>query len=106
MSFEFMISDKARQRLETAYASITNNDLWDWLRNYDSRNRAGCIFNDHPNFKIIEKSIYAMVIEQGLNSTIIHDGYSWNWTMNIMEYIASNSIDAFRTNFIEPTISL
>ena len=98
-----MISDTSRERLETAHASITKNDLWDWLRKYNSRDRVGCIFNDHPNFKIIEKDIYTISTQQNLN-LIIHDGYSWNWTMSIMEYIASNSIESFRTKFIEPNI--
>jgi hypothetical protein len=106
MSFNFMNGGRSQERLETAYASITKNQLWDWLRQYNSRDRVGCIFNDHPNFKIIEKDIYAIALEKQLDSNIVHDGYSWNWTMNIMEYIANNSIETFRTTFIDVSIDV
>ena len=105
MSFHFMKDDISKTRLETAYTSITKLCLWDWLKDYNSCNRVGCIFNDHYNFKKIERGIYNIVSENNINSNIIHDGYSWNWTMNIMEYIANNNIESFRTTFIEPVIT-
>jgi hypothetical protein len=94
MSFEFMSNKESQDILETVYAAITANDLWDWLKNYNSSTRGGCIFNDHPNFKIIENTS---------TNSIIHTGYSWNWCMNIMEYIAKHDIESFKHIYIQNT---
>ena len=105
MSFHFMNDYTSKMRLETAHMSLTKLNLWDWIKNYNSNKRVGCIFNDHPNFKMIEKEIYNIITENNIDSKIIHDGYSWNWTMSIMEYVANNNIETFRTTFVEPIIT-
>tara|TARA_B110000211_G_scaffold122056_2_gene140771 strand:+ start:2665 stop:2955 length:291 start_codon:yes stop_codon:yes gene_type:complete len=94
MSFEFMTNEESGSILETVYVSITTNDLWEWLKNYNSATRRGCIFNDHPNFKIIENTS---------THSFVHTGHSWNWCMNIMEYIAKHDIESFKNIYIRNT---
>lgn len=87
MSFEFINNYESRSMLKHTYETITELDLWDWLQKYSESKQSGCIFNNHPNFKIIENN---------QDNSFVYTGHSWNWVMNIMSYIATHDIDSFK----------
>jgi hypothetical protein len=87
MSFAFINNTESCCMLEETYKTITELELWDWLKDYHITNKGGCIFNNHPNFKLIESN---------QTEDIIYTGSSWNWVMNIMVYIATHDIQTFK----------
>ena len=92
MTFDFITNTDSRYILEDTYETITELDLWDWLTHYHASNQGGCIFNNHPNFKLIENN---------QNNNVVYTGYSWNWVMNIMVYIAVHDINAFKEFYLK-----
>ena len=87
MSFDFINNAESRSMLEQTYVTITELDLWGWLQKYNESKHRGCMFNNHPNFKLIENNQHG---------NIVYTGHSWNWVMNIMSYIAAHDIESFK----------
>jgi len=92
MSFDFINNSESRLMLEDTHTSITKLALWSWLKDYTLSNQRGCIFNNHPNFKVIENN---------QDNTFVYTGQSWNWIMNIMTYIAVNDIKKFKEFYLK-----
>ena len=93
MIFDFITNVQSKILLENVYDSIMKNNLWEWLYSYQSSSYVGsCVFNNHPNFKIIENNI---------KDVHTYTGCDWNWVMSIMEYIAVYGLESFKKLYIK-----
>ena len=92
MSFEFINNYESRSMLEQTHEAITELNLWSWLQKYNESKHRACMFNNHPNFKLIENN---------QDNPFVYTGHSWNWVMNIMSYIAAHDIESFKQLYNE-----
>ena len=75
--FYYVKDNSSREMLQNAWASITQVDLWEYMKlDTDSY-----MFSNHPEVGIITKKME----ELGYNG---HSGSTFGWTMRQMQYIA------------------
>jgi hypothetical protein len=88
--FEF-IDQGSRPYLENAHWAITQCELWDWLRTYSPPDGKGFMFSTTAEMDRIVKKMYEEDIANG------HSGASYACTMRVMEYIAKNGYERYKT---------
>ena len=77
--FSFIKDASSRSMLEDAYKTITDLDLWNWMKSYTPEEGKGFMYSNHENITIIGKEM-----KTG------HSGASFGWTMRNMEGIAKD----------------
>lgn len=86
-TFEFIRDTWERQMIENGYQSITELELWDWLKLYEPD---GFMCSTNDNILIISEKM------QSLPNPPNHSGSSFGHIMRIMEYIAKNGLEQFK----------
>ena len=89
-TYDFIISESSRIMIKTAIHAITELELWDYLRNFSEE----CFM--FTNDERVNK-IYKKIEELGYEG---HSGGSFSYTMRLMEFIAKNSFEDFKENWI------
>jgi hypothetical protein len=74
---------------ETAFNSITQLELWDYMKNFDAKN---FMFSNNEEIQ----RIYNKIEELGYNG---HSGSSFGFIMRSMEYIAKNGLTKFEEEY-------
>lgn len=88
-TFEFIRDTWERQMIENGYQSITELELWDWLKLYEPDDTR-FMWSTHDNILIISEKM------QSLPNPPNHSGSSFGHIMRIMEYIAKNGLEQFK----------
>ena len=89
-TYDFIRGENSRIMIKTAIRAITELELWDYLRNFSEE----CFM--FTNDERVNK-IYKKIEELGYEG---HSGGSFSYTMRIMEFIAKNSFDDFKAQWI------
>ena len=71
--------------------SITEKELWNWLKEYSPNENEGFMFSNHPNLNIIGNS--KLVQSDG------HSGATFAYAFRCMECIAKKGFKSFETQF-------
>jgi hypothetical protein len=87
-TFDFIPSDE-RIMYETAFNSITQLELWDYLKNFDTQS---FMFSNNEEIQ----RIYNKIEELGYTG---HSGSSFGFIMRSMEYIAKNGLTKFEEEY-------
>lgn len=92
MSFDtsFIIDINKKRMLDSAIQAVNNLELWIWLREV---NMESFMISDDPNVILI----YNEIEKIGYTG---HSGASFGWTMRQIEFIAKNSFDTYRRNYL------
>ena len=92
MSYDtsFITNPHDKIMIDTSIIAINNLELWNWLKN---NNFESFMFSNHHNVT----KIYNEIEKVGYTG---HSGTSFGYTMRIMEFIAKNSFDYYRINYI------
>jgi hypothetical protein len=91
-TFDFVKSNEERQFLISAYRSISECELWDWLKTYQ--------------FNSTDESIICFELNRlrdSFNKNQInynHLGLSYGMTTRQMQYISKNGYSNYRTEYI------
>jgi hypothetical protein len=98
MSFQMQSSDflnikdeSSRFMLENAYQAITISEGWDFMKSFND-NQNGFMFSSNP----MTGKIMSKMDELGYSG---HSGFSFGWTMRMMEFLAKNGREAFLAKF-------
>jgi hypothetical protein len=86
--FSFIDDTMSKEMLEDGYQTITDLELWDWMKTYEPEEGKGFIFSNHDNITKI-----------GNTMKTGHSGASYGWTMRSLESIAKNGWDKFVENW-------
>ena len=86
----FIRNTHEREMIDTSIIAINNLELWNWLKN---NNIESFTFSNDPNIT----KIYNEIRKVGYSE---HSGASFGLTMRIMEFIAKNSFESYRINYI------
>jgi hypothetical protein len=92
MSFDtsFIIDIHQKRMIDSAIQAVNNLELWIWLRDV---NMESFMISNDPNVM----RIYNEIENVGYNG---HSGASFGCTMRQMEFIAKNSFDTYRQNYL------
>lgn len=92
MSFDtsFITDINSKLIIDSAIRAVSNLELWSWLRDV---NIESFMFSNDPNIS----RIYNEIERLGYNG---HSGSSFGLTMRQMEFIAKNSFDTYRQNYL------
>ena len=71
--------------------SITESELWDWMKEYSPNANEGFMFSQHPNLRIIGNS--KSVTSDG------HSGATFAYSLRCMECIAKEGFQSFKSKF-------
>jgi len=98
MSFQMQSSDflnikdeSSRFMFENAYQAITISEGWDFMKSFND-NQNGFMFSSNP----MTGKIMSKMDELGYSG---HSGFSFGWTMRMMEFLAKNGREAFLAKF-------
>jgi hypothetical protein len=98
MSFQMQSSDflnikddHTRFMLKNAYQAITVAEGWEFMKTFNDNNY-GFMFSDSP----MTGKIMSKMEELGYSG---HSGFSFGWTMRMMEFLAKNGREAFLAKF-------
>ena len=89
--FEFIGSKSDKEFYKSAHQAITNCEMWNWLRNYDTDTFM------YDNSKET-KRIFTEMLKDPINNN--HSGTSYGFTIRQMEYIAKNGYDHFKQKYM------
>ena len=92
--FSFIKDDMWRQAHHNLYISITDLNLWNWLKSFDPPVDKGFMFCNHENLKKIENKLDYNDPVNG------HSGASWGICMRNMSHIAKYGWEAWSLNQI------
>lgn len=88
--FEF-VDEMGRAYFISAHRTITQCELWDWLRDFEPDPDRGFMFTSGvPQLDRIKHTLFLDPVNSG------HSGASYAVTMRNMSYIAKNGYEAFR----------
>jgi len=92
MSYDtsFITNLNEKNMIDTCITAVNNLELWNWLK---TSNIESFMLSDDPNIT----RIYNKIEELGYCG---HSGASFGCTMRIIEFIAKNSFDSYRINYI------
>lgn len=76
--------------LQDMYDTITRTGLWDWLRSFEPHHNEGFMFSSDATLARIS----AEMKYEG------HSGFSFAWTMQMMQDIAKNGWEAHKAQVI------
>lgn len=82
--FSFIKDTMSREMLEDGYSTISNLELWDWMKSYTPEEGKGFMFSSHENITKI-----------GNTMKTGHSGSSFGWTMRSLESIAKKGWESF-----------
>jgi hypothetical protein len=82
--FSFIKDTMSREMLEDGYTTISNLELWDWMKSYTPDEGKGFMFSSHEN-----------ITKMGSAMKTGHSGSSFGWTMRSLESIAKNGWESF-----------
>lgn len=88
--FSFIKDNHSKSMLEDAYKTITDLELWDWMKSYTPEEGKGFMFSNHENITKI-----------GQTMTTGHSGASFAWTMRNMEGIAKDGWEFYVKHWIK-----
>jgi hypothetical protein len=77
--FSFINDQHSKQMLEDGYNTISNLELWDWMKTFVPEEGKGFMFSNHENITKIGNAM-----KTG------HSGSSFGWTMRNLEAIAKD----------------
>ena len=83
--------ESSRFMLENAYQAITISEGWDFMKSFND-NQNGFMFSSNP----MTGKIMSKMDELGYSG---HSGFSFGWTMRMMEFLAKNGREAFLAKF-------
>jgi len=89
-TFGFVSNQNDRIMYETALTAITQLELWDFMKNFSGES---FMFSNQPEVS----QIYEKIEELGYTG---HSGTSFGLTLRTMQFIANNSIEEYRLNYI------
>jgi hypothetical protein len=89
-NFEFIRDTYTRDLVNNGYRTISQLELWDWLRNYTPEPGAGFMFSTSPNIERIMQHMESQPDSPG------HSGSSFAFTMRSLQYIAKNGIEKYK----------
>jgi hypothetical protein len=89
-TFDFIHDQNERIMYETALTSITQLELWDFMKNFSG---TSFMFSNLP--EILQ--IYDRIEELGY---VGHSGCSFGCVMRTMQYIANHSLEEFQQSYI------
>ena len=92
--FHFVRCQNEIEMLKAAHQAITNCELWDWLRNYQTQT---FMFDKSKEIKRINTEMHKDPINNN------HSGSSYGFTMRQMEYLAKNGYQEYMTRYIAQT---
>ena len=92
-TFEFIIDRNTRQSIQNGYRTITNLELWDWLRQYQVNETNGFMFLNSPN---LDRIIQYM---ESQPDSVGHSGGSFGFTMRHLQFIAKNGLDEYKNTY-------
>ena len=87
--FDFIRDSWERQMIENGYQTISELELWDWLKTYEP-GEYGFMCSSHDNILRISRKM------QELPNRSNHSGSSFGHSMRILQYIAKEGLDKFR----------
>lgn len=82
--FSFIKDNHSKQMLEDGYKTITDLELWDWMKSYTPDEDKGFMFSNHAHINKIGNAM-----KTG------HSGSSFGWTMRNMEAIAKDGWEEY-----------
>ena len=85
--FNTIKDSHSRVMLENAYQAITVCEAWDFMKSFNDIQNGFMFSNDPMTGKIMNK-----MEELGYSG---HSGFSFSWTMRMMEYLVKNGREAF-----------
>lgn len=91
--FEF-ISEDYRGLYKNMHGAITNTELWEWLRDFEPEEGKGFMFSSSPELDRIQSKM----AEDPISGS--HSGASYGSMMRHMQYIAKQSYDKFKADYI------
>ena len=86
MDTSFITDTHQKEIIDTAIRAVNNLELWNWLRDIHTES---FMFSNDPNIM----RVYREIEKVGYTG---HSGASFGCTMRHIEFIAKNSIDAYR----------
>lgn len=89
-SFDF-VGTMERDYFKNAHWALTETNLWTWFANFTPPNNEGFTFCNDDTLKILENKM----LEQDVAHN--HSGFSFEYTMKNMKYIAEHGYNAFQT---------
>ena len=89
-TFDFILNANDRIMYETALTAITQLELWDFMKNFSGES---FMFSNQPEVS----QIYAKIEQLGYSG---HSGASFGLILRTMQFIANNSFEEFRLNYI------
>lgn len=89
--FDFVRCQNEIELLRSAHIAITNCELWDWLRSYET---ISFMFDSSKEIKRINTEMH----KDPVNSN--HSGSSYGFTMRQMQYLAKNGYNEYKTRYI------
>ena len=90
LNFEFIRDPHSRSMIQNGYRTISQLELWDWLRNYEPEPGRGFMFSSSPNVDRIMHHMESQPDAPG------HSGSSFGYTMRNLEYIAKHGMDKYK----------
>jgi hypothetical protein len=87
--FNFIEDERTKLMLSSAYNTISNMEMWQFLKKYELDITKGFIFNINNEINKIQSQI-------NINYDDLHSGCSLGFTMQHMNYIAKNGFDNYK----------
>ena len=86
VDFSFIKDDATRHLVKDAYKAVSSIDgAWDFLKSYTPEKKNGYMFSKHPMLDQISQKLDPE-----------HSGFSYAFTMNQIDYIAKNGLEAYK----------
>jgi hypothetical protein len=89
-NYSQIFSEHEAMMLQDVHNAISENNLWDWLKDYSPEDGKGFMFTSHPNLDRINQSM-----KYGG-----HSGSSYAWCMRIMERIAKDGWESVYNEYL------
>jgi hypothetical protein len=89
--FDFVQSEFQRACLKSAHKAISTCELWKWLRLYIPQDKKGFMWSTSPELDRINQELW----KDPTNDC--HSGSSYAMVMRIMEYIAKNGYNKYKS---------